>query len=555
MLIENRHPKYLDLLVKLPKKQRVDLLALQIEQDVNEEQLALRAQAILEEIDWNRHAELLGKLSSELLPIEQLVPECYADWRSIVGEAVRFIGIRLRSQRLIPKLVEQLLLPEDTAIEQRLIRFISNMPSLQKLGQVIARNRNLEPAFRAALTKLENEIRDIEPDKIKVIIEQQLGSLLKKHKVKIENRIYAEASVSALLRFSWLNPQTNIKEQGVFKVLKPQLKKFFKEEMGLLQELADFLDTKKEQHALNKVNLRAMFEDIGKLLEQEFDSEREIHNLKDAYNRYTNSKGVKIPQLFATLSAPGVIAMSFEPGKKITDISASNTAQRRVLSTHMVEAMIARPLFDDAERAVFHADPHAGNLFVNEKTQELLIFDWALTEHLSREERRKIILLMSGVLLRDAHLITQAICELSEHNIKQDPVIHEALRAAIKPFINTLPFYKLPATKDVLSLLDNLMLSGINFSTPLLMFRKVLLTLDGVLHDLADAVSIETVLSKYVIDNLRYEACGLHYLPSHQQDFKIPITNNDALSIVLSAQWYYFRSVCQANAQWFNTGR
>lgn len=555
MLIKNLHSNHLELLAQLPREQLAALLALQAEPGDNTAELRNRLQEILGQVDWTSKPELLGRLTSELLPIEQLVPACYADWRPIITDAISFIGSRLGSQRLIPKLIDLLLLAEDSAVETRLSCFIARMPSLQKLGQVIARNRNLEPTLRLELTKLENEIRDVEADRIKAIIEQQLGPLLKQYNVEVENEIFAEASVCALLRFSWLNPDTHNNEQGVFKVLKPHIKEYFAEEMILLQGLADFFDTSKDQHVLTEVNLRSVFEDIRNLLEGELDSAQESQNLEAAYQRYQDTKQVRIPQLITRLSAPGIIAMSYEPGRKITDAFTRQKTRQRDLSRRLIEALIAQPLFASEENAIFHADPHAGNLFVNTTTHELIIFDWALTESLSREQRRKIILLMSAVYLRDADLINQAINELREDTIKERNETRDIQRATIKQFINTLPLYTLPTSKDVLALLDEIMLSGINFSSSLLMFRKVLLTLDGVLHDLDDVATIDSILSHYVIENMRNEICGMHYLSPQQPDFAIPLSNNDTLAIALSAQWYYFRSAWQTSAHWFNSGR
>jgi ubiquinone biosynthesis protein len=555
MLIEHLQTKHLDLLGQLPKEQLAALLALETDQGVNADALGKRVQAILDEIDWTAHRKELGNMISTLLPIEQLVPECYADWRPIVSDAVSFIGTRLSSQRLIPKLIEQLLLAEDTTLEQRLILFIAKMPSLQKLGQVIARNRNLDPAFRSALSKLENEIRDVEPEQIKIIIQQQLGPLLKKHKVEIKNQIHAEASVCALQRFSWLNPASNKKEQGVFKVLKPQLKEYFKEEMELLLGLADFLESKKEQHTLTNVNLRAVFEDIRSLLEQELDSEQEMQNLKDAYRRYQNSNGIRIPQLITPLSAPGIIAMSFEAGKKITDAYANNKKLQRSLSTRIIEALIAHPLFATEEEAIFHADPHAGNLFVDETTHELILLDWALTERLDFEQRRKIILLISALILRDEKLIQNVIMELSDTDFSKDPQSKHKLQQQIKKFMTNLSLFRFPSVKDVLSLLDTIILDGIQFSRPLLIFRKVLLTLDGVLHDVYANVSIETDITQLVLEHLRDEMFGINLMQATRPRLQIPLTPTDTCSLIWSAQWYYLRNTLRASEQWFKLNR
>ena len=51
---------------------------------------------------------------------------------------------------------------------------------------------------------------------------------------------------------------------------------------------------------------------------------------------------------------------------------------RRRLGELIVEALIAGPIWSPAPRATFHADPHAGNLFVTPE-RRLAILDWSLT--------------------------------------------------------------------------------------------------------------------------------------------------------------------------------
>ena len=65
------------------------------------------------------------------------------------------------------------------------------------------------------------------------------------------------------------------------------------------------------------------------------------------------------------------------------------------------KSLIAVPLLAAQEDAIFHGDPHAGNLLYNSRSGELTIIDWALSERLSRDQRRHLALLFLMVSLRD----------------------------------------------------------------------------------------------------------------------------------------------------------
>ena len=173
-----------------------------------------------------------------IVPVESLVPESYLKWRPPVRDAMTYVVAHLSARRLAPKLLEQIELPVNTPAEVRLLRLIAKVPGLQKLGQVIARNQHLRPALRIALAKLENGIRDVKPEDVRAIIEQSLGRRLKRFEVRIASTILSEASVSAVIRFTWTNPSSGRRERGVFKVLKPHIPEYFAEDLRYLQGLA-----------------------------------------------------------------------------------------------------------------------------------------------------------------------------------------------------------------------------------------------------------------------------------------------------------------------------
>src|SRR6516162_7254570 len=176
----------------------------------------------------------------EIVPVQSLVPESYLKWRAPVREAMMYVVAHLSPARLAPKLLEQIEIPIDTTAEVRLLRLIAKVPGLQKLGQVIARNQHLRPALRTALAKLENGIRDVKPEDMRAVIERELGARLARYEVRIAPRILSEASVSAVVRFTWKNPETRQRERGVFKILKPHIPEYFAEDMDYLQGLAQY---------------------------------------------------------------------------------------------------------------------------------------------------------------------------------------------------------------------------------------------------------------------------------------------------------------------------
>ena len=132
--------------------------------------------AILQSAAGEEFRQEASRWISQALSVKRLVPDVYAEWRPLVRDAMIFFGSHLSTPRLAPKLVEQIELPPDTTPERRLLRLIARVPGLQKLGQVIARNRHLHPSVRRELTQLENGICDVTAEEIRTIVVQNLGS-------------------------------------------------------------------------------------------------------------------------------------------------------------------------------------------------------------------------------------------------------------------------------------------------------------------------------------------------------------------------------------------
>src|SRR5579863_5647980 len=230
----------------------------------------------------------IGKWIAPLVPVQILVPESAPRWPPLVRAAFQFLFERLSNRRLATKVVQQFELPGDTPPEQRLLRLVNKMPGLQKVGQVLARNRRLAPKLRRALSELENGMSDVTVEEIRILIQERLGGRLADYAVEFAPAILSEASVSAVIRFTWNYPGRE-REQGVFKVLKPYVPECFGEDMTLLQELGEFLTSSSRGYGFTIHDVKDMLAEVLLLLDHELDFRREQATLVEAAKMYRAS--------------------------------------------------------------------------------------------------------------------------------------------------------------------------------------------------------------------------------------------------------------------------
>jgi ubiquinone biosynthesis protein len=459
----------------------------------------------------------LGSWIAQVASVDVLVPDEYRKWRPLVRDSIEFLFSRLSAERLAAKLVAQADLPLDTSPARRLLELIARMPGIQKLGQVIARHQRLDPSLRKALSELENEIRDASPKAIRAILAEQLGPNLRKYAVKVDRSIFSEASVSAVIRFTYREPGAKHREPGVFKVIKPHVRKYFTEDLSLLQQLSDFL-SKGNGYGFATRHVSEMVSEVRLLLEHELDFRREQATLVEAVHTYRINTAISVPILVAPLCTTEVIAMSEEPGTKITEVFPGKPYLRRRVAEQLVEALVTVPLLSRDSSVVFHADPHAGNLLYDERAGKVGILDWALTERLSRDLRRYLALLVIMTVLRNPGGVRDALVHLASPGERRDPEKLRLIQEHVESFFKSLPWNRGAGSIDAMLLLDEIALEGVRFPATLAMFQKALFTLDGVLHDIAGSeVSISYLLVRDFIIRLLV-SFGLDHPPLSVSD-------------------------------------
>ena len=470
----------------------------------------------------------IGRWIKQLVPIDALVPESAKPWRPLVTDSIAYLFQRLSAERLAAKIAEQAALPLATPPEVRLLRLIARMPGLQKIGQVVARNRRVPPRLREALAELENGLSDVTAAEIHSVIRTRLGDRLAPYAVNLAPEILSEATVSAVVRFSWAHPGRE-RQEGVFKVLKPHVPVCFAEDMKLLQGLGEYLAANGRKYGFAAREVSDTLQEVRLLLEHELDFAREQAALGEAARMYRSSFGIRVPRLIAPLCAEGITAMSAEAGVKVTEAFRRSPVRRERIADQIIEALIAVPFFSWEDAAMFHADPHAGNLLYDEPNRELVVLDWALAERLDRESRRQLVLLAAMTIMRNR----QGVCHAIEALSRGGAVGHApAIRKHVDRLFGSLSHGNAPGVLEAMMLLDQIALEGVRFPGALFLFRKVLFTLDGVLHDVAGhEVRIDHVIVREFLARA-LASWGLFHAPLKAADF---------VSLQREALWYPVR--------------
>lgn len=460
------------------------------------------------------------------IDISSLVPEQYAAYRPLVVDALLFFVQHLSAVRAAMILAEQQSLSHNATIAQRLAALLRHCPTLHKLGQVVARDRRLDPELRHRLQALES----MEPTRSMSLMTRIVKHELKDFPVstlRIKSKALAEASVAIVIPFACDAPKAKATAvtEGVFKVLKPGIEEYLDEELEIWSQLSSYIDARCEHYGLSALHYADTLETIRELLANEIRLDREQHHLAEAAAFYAESESVRIPKLLP-FCTPRITSMERITGKKVTETEDLPDRVRNRLADLIIEALISRPLWIPGESSLFHADPHAGNLFFTED-EHLAILDWSLVGRLGKTERVQTMQIMLGAFSLDANRIVRAIMELAQSRPKES-----ALRRVVDKALGRLYEGSFPGFKWLLDLLDDATLSaGVRFSEDLLFFRKSVLTIEGVITDVSKGSSFERVLPLSALNQFARELMSRSVSLPTSRAFGTHVSNLDLLSL------------------------
>jgi ubiquinone biosynthesis protein len=470
--------------------------------------------------DWT---EFLAELD-----IGSLVPAEYERYQPAVVDGLAFFLGNLPPDRVFAILAEQADLPDDAGLEDRLVAVVRNSPVLHKLGQVLARDRRLPARLRQALQTLESMMPAQSPDEVRQAVERETGPL-DRLGIDIDGLPLAEASVAVVIPFLWADPPEGLPQRGVFKVLKPGIEERLDQDLELLTQAGGWLDERCREYGLPDIEYQATFGQVRDLLRREVHLDREQEHLSAAAADFAGQASrVVIPRLYP-VSTPRLTAMERIDGRKVTEVDTLPSPARRALAGLVADALIAHPILSAAPSALFHADPHAGNLMVTEDGR-LAILDWSLVGYLGEHDRVCLSQMLLGAVTLDEHRILAALDALAA-----GPFDATALRRAIREALRRLTRGVLPGLGWLTDLLDAAVTTaGVSFHADLILFRKVLHTVAGVTADVSEAVGLDGAVAARFLTQFGLETAPRLWASPWSRAFGTHVSNADLVRLVYS---------------------
>jgi ubiquinone biosynthesis protein len=283
---------------------------------------------------------------------------------------------------------------------QRIARVLADLgPTFVKLGQLLATREDLfPPDITRALSELHAGVPPMKSRVVSRLLKGALGDDFDRAFTSIDPEPLAAASIGQVHR-----ARLRTGEEVVVKVQRPGLARVVAADLQLMRWCASLLGQAiPELAALEPLALLDAFE---RSISAELDFTREADNAVRLATLLDGAPEVRVPQIHRAFTRPTVLVMEEVHGRRLSELAEpeQKAARQRLLRA------FTRQILD---HGVFHADPHPGNVLV-EDSGRLVLLDLGAVERVDGELRAGLGRLVRAMALGRKRALADAVLSLS----------------------------------------------------------------------------------------------------------------------------------------------
>ncbi len=176
-------------------------------------------------------------------------------------------------------------------------------------------------------------------------------------------------------------------------------------------------------------SMETLANEFSKVIREEMDYGREREMLREIRANFRDEPRVRIPDVLEPYSSRRVLTMEYVPGTKINDIDDLDA--RGLDRTRLAETLQRVYLQMIVEDGIFHADPHPGNLAVQDDGT-LVFYDFGMSGRVDPFIQEKIVDFYLAVAQQDTDAILDTLIEMGTLSPDADrEVMSEVMELAI----------------------------------------------------------------------------------------------------------------------------
>lgn len=269
-------------------------------------------------------------------------------------------------------------------------------PAFIKAGQVLSTRPDLvPPVYAEALSSLQDEVPEDTSQDPKAVIETDLDT-------EIEDLTPLAGGSLAYVYTATIEGQ-----QVALKVRRPGLESRIERDLRVIRRLVGVSGLVAADRY--RYSLRNIADDFERIIGDELDFEREARMMAEIRSNLDDDDRVYVPDVDLERTTERLLVMEHVEAESVAEPTAIEAAGvgRTELAERICEVYLQMGLRD----GVFHADPHPGNLALR-ADGTLVIYDFGMSQRLSKETQRRITDLYRALARRDVEALIDVLIAL-----------------------------------------------------------------------------------------------------------------------------------------------
>ena len=261
-------------------------------------------------------------------------------------------------------------------------RIASLGPTFIKLAQIFSSRADLFPEpYLSSIGTLQDQVPPIPSSAARAVIEAELGRPVEAVFQDFQDEPLAAASLGQVHRARYRG------QDVVLKVLRPGVEETVALDLDLSFRILFWLNVLFPNHHVEGIT--NVVREFSVRVREEMDFRSEARNMERFRKGFRTGSGVRVPGVHEEVSGRRVLVMEFMRGTKVDRLHerfASGELRFQDIMDRMASLYLRMMLVD----GFLHADPHPGNLLVDERGN-IVVLDWGMALEISRTTRDAIL--------------------------------------------------------------------------------------------------------------------------------------------------------------------
>lgn len=383
---------------------------------------------------------------------------------------------------------EQLGISADAGLYQRIRLALEELgPSFVKFGQGFSNREDLlPPDLIAELQKLQDKVETVPMD-IESVVAKEFDITPSDFFLDINPQPIATASIAQVYTARLLTG-----EKVILKIKKPNVQAVIEDDLLLIKDLVKLIDNYSEWG--KKLNLKQVVSTFEKSLLEEVSLINEKNNIHQFAINFKDNTDTHVPKVYDDFSNNNVLCMEFIEGFKITDVAALK--EKNLDPVQLSEKGLKLFATQILEYGFFHADPHAGNILV-QNDGKIVFIDFGAVGKIQPNDKEILENMIVGFVAKNPNRIIRNLKKMAiSYDIPDDKQFEKDVSEVLE-FVHSTSLQDINTQEIMNKMKDVIANNHINMPGYFYLLFKGIGLIEGVGRTINPDLDIVKTLSPY----------------------------------------------------------